>query len=400
MKIKVIAFLFLFPILFSGKTNAQTNPNDSLITEALALVNEDSLQMYVQSLQDIGTRFMIAPNRKEVAEWIMNQFIAMGFTEVRLDSFQCYTNVSYQILQYDTTTWQYNVEAKITGKTYPDREVLVLGHHDNVTLDGDPMLFAPGADDNASGTAAVLECARIIMEMGYEPEQTLVFLTAAAEELMYFGHSGAIHYSEQASTDQRNIVMVINNDMIGWDNGTWTVNIFNHTQSTHITALALDIITNFTSLNYYSTSPQSVIGGDLQPFLDEGFPGIYFMERGNYPFYHSDNDIIDHMSMPYLAEVTKISLGMILHSDLEFTNIHLIQSGDALITFFPNPAHETIQIASSCEIEYYSIYNTAGQIVLSGKIKGAIDISILEAGYYIIQLQTENGIVSHKLIIY
>ncbi len=394
----LVAFFSFFSAYAQFEKFSDRN-NDSLIHEATAMISSDSLMSYLQKLEDFGTRFMIAPNRKDIATWLMNTFISMGVTEVKLDSFQCQTSINYQNLVFDTITWQYNVEAKITGTTYPDQEVIVMGHYDSVILDGDPMLTAPGADDNGSGTVALLECARILKEINYKPEQTIIFLATAAEELMYFGDAGSKYYASIAAMNNRNIVMVINNDMIGWDNGTWTVNIYNHSSSSDITTMATDILESFTDLNYVSYPPQTNVGADLQPFLDAGYKGIYFMERGNYPFYHTANDMTNNISADYLAEITKVSLGMILKFDLTFANISNPESVPAEIYIYPNPACDFLNIQTEIQCSSIQIYNSTG-ILLSGiPFDKRIDLSNYAAGMYFLIFETENGLITHRLVI-
>ena len=84
--ISVIGFLYC-----GNKTFAQLSENryvnDSLIATFVAEVNVDSVESHIQFLQDMGTRFMIAPNRKSVAESIKEKFFSLGIQEVRIDSF-------------------------------------------------------------------------------------------------------------------------------------------------------------------------------------------------------------------------------------------------------------------------------------------------------------------------
>lgn len=309
-------------------TKAEANQNnrrqcaDSIIIAALDKVRSDSLLSYMQALQDFETRFMLAENRREVAMWIMEKFLSFGIIEVRLDSFQCYTGFGY-----DTITWQYNVEAKIAGNVYPDHEVIVMGHYDSYisSSSGNPMLIAPGADDNASGVAAALECARVLMEMEYQPAKTIIFLATAAEELMYSGDSGAKHYAQQAFTDNRKLGMLINNDMIAWNNGSWAVNIKLPDNSPHIESYAMYIIENFTSLNTIYGNLWTF--ADLEPFVQHGYHGIYFMENFTpqfYPYYHTVNDVVENLDTAYCAEITKISLGTVLHYDFITTDAALL----------------------------------------------------------------------------
>jgi hypothetical protein len=168
MKKALLSIALAFSLLSaaSGQDRNREQSTDSTIAAALGQVRSDSLLSYVQSLQDFGTRFMIAPNRKEVATWIMDKFISFGITESRLDSFPCYTFVNAPpYFVYDTTTWQYNVEAKITGSVYPSSEVVMMGHYDDCVIDVDPMTVAPGADDNASGVAALLSPGRPLFSL-------------------------------------------------------------------------------------------------------------------------------------------------------------------------------------------------------------------------------------------
>lgn len=393
--------LTVFFLFFSAHAQFEkfsVRNNDSLIHEATAMVSSDSLMSYLQELENFGTRFMIAPNRKDIATWLMNTFISMGVSEARLDSFQCQTTINYQNLVFDTITWQYNVEAKITGTTYPEQEVIVMGHYDSVILDDDPMLTAPGADDNGSGTVLLLECARILKEINYSPTQTIIFLATAAEELMYFGDAGSKYYASNAALDNRNIIMVINNDMIGWDNGGWTVNIYNHSGSSDVTALAIDILETFTDLNYVSYPPQTNVGADLQPFLNAGFKGIYFMERGNYPFYHTTNDIINNISADYLAEITKVSLGMILKSDLSFLNIQKPEYNN-YIQIFPNPVNDYLNIKTSVQCYRYQIFNTTGILIADKPFEERIDLSNFSAGIYFMVFDTEHGRISKYFVV-
>lgn len=320
MKKALLSIALVFSLL-SGAAPQNRNreqSTDSTIITALGQVRSDSLLSYVQSLQNFGTRFMIAPNRKDIANWIMDKFISYGLTEVRLDSFACYTNVNAPpFMVYDTTTWQYNVEAKITGSVYPSHELVMTAHYDDFTNECDPMDTAPGADDNASGVAALLECARVIMETGYQPRQTFIFLATAAEELMVLSNSGAEHYAMEAKENGRDLSMILNNDMIGWNDGSWTLSLVADINSQYSTDLAIHIIENYTTLNWY----YAFLGtyADLSYFLDEGYEGVYFMECFSddfYPFYHTVYDITKQLDPAYLSEVTRLNLGCFLFSDL------------------------------------------------------------------------------------
>lgn len=399
---KIYACSLIVLILWNPVPVGAQEP-DSTIVQALAMVNADSLHSYVRQLQDMQTRFMIAPNRKDVAMWVMNKYLSFGVPEVRLDSFLCYTHINVFEIYYDTTTWQYNVEARIEGVEVPDEEVVLIGHYDDLTHGSDPELFAPGADDNASGTAASLETARVIMEMGYEPRQTLIFLSSAAEELMYYGDAGTEHYAEEAQATGRNIVMAINNDMIGWDDGSWTLDLFNHLGSEEITDLAINIIETYTSLNYNSSDPVYQVGGDIQPFLNAGYHGIYFMENYINPNYHSDEDVVDSCSMSYLTEATKVSLGCILESDLTVgTGESSANSTDFKV--YPNPTagELNIFIPGRNEERLVRIMNTVGkELYRVGLSPGLHNINLkgYPPGIYLMTMQSQGSCTTMKIMV-
>ncbi len=313
--------------VFSQSGNPAT---DSLITNAQAMVNIDSLIATIQSLENYGTRFMMAPNRKDIAEFLVSRFISFGIPEVRIDSFLCYTLVnSPPFIVYDTTTWQYNVEAKLTGTVWPGREIVMMAHYDNIVNDADPMYQAPGADDNASGVASLLECARIIMGTGYEPQQTLIFLVTAAEELNTVGGSGSRHYAEEAAAAGRDLSSVFNNDMIGWNDGSWTLNLIDNPGSKRITDLSAHVVDSYTSLNRAFNSIGTFC--DLKYFLYEGYEGIFFLENvsnGWNPYYHTLADLLSSIDNSYLAENTRANIGCLLLSDLVKTEAALLSIGN------------------------------------------------------------------------
>ena len=182
------------------------------IDQMIALVNAASVQSTIQSLQDFQTRYARADNRLQVAQWIQQKFISYGVTDVALQEF----------LWQNTT--QYNVVATIPGSIYPNQYIVVGGHHDSISNNSDPYVFAPGADDNASGSVAALEMARVMMASGYQPRTSVRFVTFAAEE---FGLWGSKHHAQTANQAGDNIRLMINHDMIANETGPqpWQVRL-------------------------------------------------------------------------------------------------------------------------------------------------------------------------------
>lgn len=404
MRTKIFTLFIAAFILLPGPCGIAQTRNDSIISMAMSIISKDSIEEKVRWLQDMNTRFLMAENHRQVSESIKSRFESFGMSDVKLDSFECYTDINYGLLQYDTTTWQYNVEARFTGSLYPDEEIIVMGHHDNVQLDSNPELFAPGADDNASGTVAVLETARVLAEMGYQPEKTLIFLTTAAEELMNFGDAGSEHYASAAAAAGRNIFAVINNDMIGYDDGSKTIWLSNVVGSEEITGIATLVTEQYTSLTPNVNSPQYGTGADLQSFLDVGYPGLYLMEEVFNPYYHTDQDLIDHCDLDYMTEAIKISLGSLIYSDISvgITEDHLANMD---ISIFPNPCRDHIKfnLINNNDPFELRLLNSTGQLLQKisfSRPSGYITLSMdaYPAGVYILKAISGDRLASAKVV--
>ncbi len=264
------------------------------IDQMLALVSVTSVQSLIQSMQDMQTRYALAPNHLQVAQWIQQQFTSYGIPNVQLQSFN-----------WQNTT-QYNVVATIPGTVYPNQYIVVGGHHDSTSGNSDPMTTAPGADDNASGSVAALEMARVMMASGYQPRTSIRFVTFAAEE---FGLWGSKYYAQNALENNQNIRLMINHDMIANNTspGTWQVRLMPYDGSEEFAAHAAMVTENYTDLEtYYGTSNSG--SSDSHPFWQRGYHVIYFFESDFSEVYHSDQDLVANINPPYCTEVIKASI--------------------------------------------------------------------------------------------
>jgi hypothetical protein len=313
LKIFAVLLVLLFFAVSNSKAGVldyagKTSP-DSVIASYTGKINPDSIQSYMQALEDFGARFCLAGNRREVAEWIRDKFIAFGYTGAHLDSFQF--NRWYAGTWY--LTWQYNVIAPYEGYQNPD-SIFVLGaHHDAIVpYSSNPFIIAPGADDNASGVAATLEIARVMKHYGYQPAYTIKFITFAAEEL---GLHGSWNYANKAANAGKNIICMINLDMVSYcalPENEWKVRIQKYPNSDWFTNLAHQIIQNHTILTAVE-STQYIQYSDSWPFYSNGYNAIFFIEDQFTPYYHTVNDLVATTNKHYAAEMTKISLGMLIY---------------------------------------------------------------------------------------
>jgi hypothetical protein len=198
---------------------------DSRISAALRQVSAERIRANIERLASFGTRSTLsAQDPKSIAagrgigaarEWIKSEFERYskecgGCLEVKTDSFT--EPAADRIPQPTEIT---NVYAVLKGSDAENakRIVLVTGHYDSRNSENsDGAGDAPGANDDGSGTAVSLECARVLSKLKFPA--TVIFLTVAGEEQ---GLNGSHHFAQMAKEQGWNIEAVLNNDIVGGD---------------------------------------------------------------------------------------------------------------------------------------------------------------------------------------
>ena len=293
---------------------------ESMTLELIENINADSLQSYVSWMQDMGTRFCLADNRRQVAVAIRNKFTSFGYTGARLDSFllqRSYRGVYYSL-------WQYNVIARLEGSIYPDSVSVMGAHYDNILggTESDPFTAAPGADDNASGVAAALEVARVMKKNGFCPEGSIEFIAFAAEEL---GLHGSRNYAANASQTGMTIKMMLNNDMIAYepstDNKEWKVNILNYENSLSLPYIASRLASKYTILTTYIDNRLNKYS-DSYSFSQYGYPALFFFKDAEDPYYHSPEDVVENCNFIYCREIVNINLAILVEKNIYRASIY------------------------------------------------------------------------------
>lgn len=259
------------------------------ITALIAYLNADSLSARVQHLQNYQTRYAQAGNQQEIAAWLAGQFQSYGFSNTYLQEYQ----------QAGTT--QYNVIATIPGSLHPERYIIVSAHYDSQALDSNAYVWAPGADDNASGTAGLLEMARVMMLTGYQARCTIRFIAFSAEEI---GAWGSEHYCAYAQSENHDIRVMVNLDMIGSNQP-----VTNEFRVVPFTDSPLHCREAITFAGPYSNlqpveGPMNY-GGDGMIFNAWGYPAVMFIERHLSPYWHTADDVIGHLDFQYALQMLR-----------------------------------------------------------------------------------------------
>ena len=219
----MIAALLAVASARSQETIPNATGADPQIAAALTEVSPDRVQQTVLTLAGFSTRqtlssSMPAASRKGIAaaaEWIKSQFQQYSSDcgnclEVKTDEF--IQQPGPRIPQPTKIT---NVYAVLRGTNAANagRIYVVSGHYDSRNSDAvDATGAAPGANDDGSGTAVSLECARVLSKHRFPA--TIIFLTVAGEEE---GLYGSAHFAKMAKADGWDLEAVLNNDIVGGD---------------------------------------------------------------------------------------------------------------------------------------------------------------------------------------
>jgi hypothetical protein len=354
------------------KTDALRQTNQD-ITQLVSQVSADSVEFFIQALQDMQTRYALASNRFEVASWIKDTFQRFGIANAHLEEFTW------------NGTQQYNVVATIEGSLNPNEYIVVGGHHDSITYTT-PYQWAPGADDNASGTVAALEVARVLMAANYQPKCSIRFVTFAAEE---FGLHGSHYNAQQAVNNDTNIRLMINHDMIANNpNNTPVVRLMPYAGSLEHSEHASYLVSNYTDLSTVYGSMNSG-SSDSYAYWSRGYPVIYFFELDFSQVYHSDNDTVANIDPGYCAEVIRGSLACAVsfaNMPGAIENLSLTDIGDG------NALRLSWQTTTDPDVNHVKVYMSTGDPAT------AEPVAVYDANWYLadglIQGQTYNFAVS------
>ena len=367
---------------------------DARIVAALRQVSAARIQANIEKLVSFGTRATIsAQDPASIAagrgigaarEWIQAEFERYakdcgGCLEVKTDTF---TEAPAERIPQPTVIT--NVYAVLKGASDAQRLVLVTGHYDSRnsgTLDGKGD--APGANDDGSGTAVSLECARVLSKISSKMKfpATIIFLTVAGEEQ---GLNGSSHFAKFAKEQGWNLEAVLNNDIVGGDKSAEqdhsVVRVFSEglpaaateQEIRRIRGLGGESDSGSRQLARYvadvgrtyagdvGVKPMLVFrldrylrGGDHYSFNQEGFSGVRFTEfREDFHHQHQDvrtengieyGDVPKFVDFDYVAKVARLNaatLASLAAGSAPPANVHLLAKdleNDSTLTWDPEP---------------------------------------------------------------
>jgi acetylornithine deacetylase/succinyl-diaminopimelate desuccinylase-like protein len=363
---------------------------DRRFAAALRQISADRIRANIEKLVSFGTRSTISAQdpgaiqagRGIVAarEWIKSEFERYsedcgGCLEVKIDSF--IQPPADRIPQVTQITNVYAV-LKGTDAENAKRIVLVTGHYDSRNSNiSDVKGDAPGANDDGSGTAVSLECARVLSKLKFPA--TIIFLTVASEEQ---GLNGSDHFAKMAKEQGWDIEAVLNNDIVGGDTSPEqdhaVVRVFSEGLPTAATEQEIGRIRGLGGENdsasrqlaryiadvgrAYDSGVKPMLifrldrylrGGDHYSFNQQGFAAVRFTEfREDFHHQHQNvrtehgieyGDLVKFVDFDYVAQVARLNaatLASLASAPAPPAGVHLLTKdleNDSTLTWESSP---------------------------------------------------------------
>ena len=301
-------------------------PQVDVLGEILAKVESDRLMQHVRSLQDFQTRH-IASTQESRAQGIgaARQYIKDQFEIFRSASGGNLYTFDLRFDAYitpDERTTQYNIVGAISGTEVNAGTILIGAHYDSIGIERTSgAAYAPGANDNASGVAAVLELARILSASKYKA--TLMFALFSAEEIDRQGSRAFAAWIQQSNID---LVAMINLDTIGnVHDFSGNVNdrqlrVFSAPPNATSPSRKLARAVNLLAYNYQldmELQVQDAIDrenrwGDHFSFSELDYPALRFINAHEEKRNADPTDTIEFLEPDYLRRATEAALASLL----------------------------------------------------------------------------------------
>jgi len=362
---------------------------DPKIRQLMDQVSKDSIYATIDHLQSYHTRRWDSRMVYEVQDWLYGRYASMGFDSVYLHDFPI---VYHDTLFYESSD---NVIAIQKGTKYPDEYVVCGAHYDSYNNSpGDPdSLRAPGADDNASGVAGIMEVARLLGRHKFE--RSIIYAGWAAEELGLFGSAA---YAKDCADRMVDIVGYFNLDMIGYleEGSDIHVNLMYTTRDSLIAQYVFDF-----SHVYY---PDMRIwqawlqwgDSDYSSFNRNRYPAVHTFENTLHssPFIHTTSDVlgVSVNNMDQAKRFTELNLGLIATlAGLDSSGVDDLDAQK--LTVYPNPASDMITV-KGVSMKEVSIFNLMGQQMITQPVVGEeceIEVGSLVPGIYFLRVLTNEG---------
>ncbi len=370
---------------------------DPEIRALMDSVSVDSIKANIEHLCSYHTRRYDSRYIWEVQDWLVSRYNDFGIDTVMLHDFP---------VPYFEQGTADNILAVQWGTKTPEEYVICGAHYDSWNADGyDPdTIRSPGADDNATGVAGILETARILSH--YTFDRTIIYANWCAEEI---GLVGSAAYAADCAAQRMDIVAYFNLDMTGYleQGSDIHVNLMYTTQD----SLLGNYVKRF-SRTYF---PEMRIwqdwlawgDSDYSSFNRNGYAAIHPFEdtHASSPFIHTRQDVlgVSVNNLEQCKRFTELNLGTV--ATLAGLNHDGVEE-KALphVTAYPNPARESVTILADNELQSVTVTNLVGQTVVHNEVQGGnqfvLGTNSYPSGIYLLKISTKKGTATQRLVVW
>lgn len=387
-------FLLAISVLCISSMSGQDIEYNERVAEIISQVSLDSLLEDLRILSGEDSVW-IKGKRELIEHRISNKGndLAADYLYKQLE------NYGLEVTDQKYTESGRNIFAVQTGSLYPEKEFIICAHYDAVPN------YA--ADDNATGVAAVLEAARLLSQRSMD--FTIVYALWDEEEL---GLIGSNFYASEASGNQADIRGVINLDMLGWDsNGDKLADI--HSRSVANSDSLANVLMQVDKVYELDVDPiiynPGTRASDHAAFWNNNYGAIllieaYYGEDLNF-FYHTDDDRISELDLPYYHEMSQLAIGSIATLAISSDRTEIRNTAFYNEMFIkPNPTDSYLTISFENPIKgVIELRNTNGQLLYQrpvSSISENIDISVYPKGIYFLTLRSVAWTETKKVVKY
>lgn len=306
-------FIFAENRLPSPQALPDSTLPDPLVQEMIDQVSVNALSNYVGEMGGewpiniegspftLATRYSLASTYiQKATRYAYERFTGMGLP-VGYHNYKL-----YGVDKQNVYAWQ-------TGAVQPNREFLIVGHLDSYSPS--PYILAPGADDNASGSAGVLETASILRQYAFGCTIRYVLFTGEEQ-----GMIGSAAFSQDLADEPGiQVAGVLNLDMIAYDSDAVPA-VELHVRTGNAADLQIaNLFQQVVATYNLDLSPEIIQPGstfsDHSSFWNFSIPAILAIEDWNdhTPYYHQTSDQLESLNIPYFTEFTRAAVGTLAH---------------------------------------------------------------------------------------
>jgi len=439
-------FLFLAAAMASVPVSECASGGRASRAQTLAMIDSVSLirmSADIRWLEEPGghnSRVTLTPGNDSAVAYIYRAFQRIpGLSSVELDTFFIEADPPYAAKPH------VNIVATLEGSTDPGRSIVVGGHYDaSASRTGSAIwnsqwstIRTPGADDNASGVAAILEAARLISDpsFGFANDYTVTFVAFGSEEsgpAHSGGHGGSKHYAADARARGDRILGMMSVDMIAHNRHYTTTDIVSNAASTWLgqafvaakDSLGIPLITNAAPFVYGTYS-------DHASFWDQGYDAILLIEHAppwnsstQYianPYYHTSSDTIETLNYSLLKRATQTLIGAIVSLSTVPTGVEdeLVPVSARLEQNYPNPFNPETRIrftiaggsgagsggqAARATLKVYDLLGREGAVLVdeerpAGRYDARFDGRGLPSGIYVYRLTAGTFVEARRMVL-